>query len=339
MWALKYRPKNFKEVVGQKEAIDVLLSSKDKSSTFILHGESGVGKTTLARIYANEIDGEVIEINGADTNGVDDVRALISSATYVSAFNTYRVFILDECHMLTTQAWNALLKILEESPKSTVWMLCTTEYNKVPQTIKSRSTSLKLNNINKQDMTQHLHHILAHENEVVEEEIIDRIVMSSNGRLREAIVALETYVNSNVLDLPLSTYDIIKLFTNAFSGNTMEVIEVIDTIRHSDIEAIVNFVNDYMKLLLIRKAVLPSELTTEAILEAHTDISPSLLNDMRELQESIWRASKEGTNEWKNTFNFVYEVYDTLMSHYNDFRDAKQSVRIALLKILGDAHE
>ena len=87
MWATKYRPKQYSEVVGQKDAVAILKSSVGKSTTFILHGPSGVGKTTLARIFADSINGEAIEINGADNNGVDNVRNLISSATYQPVFH------------------------------------------------------------------------------------------------------------------------------------------------------------------------------------------------------------------------------------------------------------
>lgn len=342
MWATDYRPKTFEQVVGQPEAISVLKNSVGKASTFILHGDSGVGKTTLARIFADYINGEAIEINGADNNGVDDIRGLISSASYIPAFNDYRVFIIDECHMLTTAAWNALLKILEESPKSTLWMLCTTEYAKVPATIKSRSTVIALKKIPTKLIAETLINIADAEGGDVgvdyKREVVDDIARWSNGRLREAIVQFETYINTGVLNLPYGPRDTIELLVDAFEGRTSKVVKKLDTITNEDVLSIIRFINDYMKLLLLRHE-LPSTVSTADILDNYTDIGSAYLEELRQLQASVWKVSDGQGEQWRVSLDVMYNFYDKMMKHYNDFRNAKEAISIAILHTIGETYD
>lgn len=334
MWALDYRPNDFTTVVEQQNAIDILKNSIGNSTTYILHGDSGVGKTTLARIFANYINGEAIEINGADNNGVDDIRGLISSASYIPAFNDYRVFIIDECHMLTTAAWNALLKILEESPKTTLWMLCTTEYSKIPQTIKSRSTHVKLNKISKKSIKEHLEYILNDKQLNIEASIIDEIVSHSEGRLREAIVALEQYCNTGVLPFAFTTLDAIRLLTYALKGNVKKTQEIINTLYNEDVYTIIRVINDYLKLILLRNE-LGRDVSTEEILDTYTSISSYHVDALRELQEEVWKSVDTGIDQVSGSIDFMYNLYDKMMKHYNDFRDGRLAISIALLHTMG----
>lgn len=330
MWANKYRPKNYDEVVGQDKAVSILKKSTGNATTFILHGPSGVGKTTLARIFADSINGEAIEVNGADNNGVDDVRALISSATYQPVFHDYRVFIIDECHMLTNSAWNALLKILEESPKTTLWMLCTTEPSKIPTTIKSRSTTVPLDIVSKDKLTALLKSILKKENKKVSDEIIYDIVVHSNGRVREAVVHLETYVTTGVLSLPMSTIDIIRLLTALYGKNALYVTSAIEKLTNDDVYSMIRFLSDYLKLLVLRKS-LPQNVKTAEILDNFTSISSFYLDDLRVLQDAIWQAVDTNKEQWEASVHLVYSLYENMMKHYNDFRDTSLSVQVAIL--------
>jgi len=333
MWATKYRPKQYSEVVGQKDAVAILKSSVGKSTTFILHGPSGVGKTTLARIFADSINGEAIEINGADNNGVDNVRNLISSATYQPVFHDYRVFIIDECHMLTTQAWNALLKILEESPPTTLWMLCTTELSKILPTIKSRSTMVPLRKVSREDVEKVLIKIVDAENKNVDGDTLREIAVHSEGRVREAIVQLETYVETGVLTLPFSTLDIIRIMTAIYQKNTAYVVNATENMTNEDMMSFVRFIGDYLKLLLIRKQ-LPKSVTTEEILDQFTSISSQYLPELRTLQDALWQAVDTQEDQWEGSVNLLYKFYDRLMTHYNDFRDTGNSLAVPILYMI-----
>jgi len=142
--ALKYRPKVFEDLVSQKEIVDILryqLQTKTTKNSYLFTGASGCGKTTTARIFANDINegkGQPYEIDAASNTGVDNVRKIIEQAAFKSIDSEYKVFIIDECHMLSLGAWNALLKVLEEPPKHSVFILCTTDPQKIIPTVLSR---------------------------------------------------------------------------------------------------------------------------------------------------------------------------------------------------------
>ena len=130
--ATKWRPSSWDQVAGQESIMLILkkqLSSNSFKNTYIFSGASGSGKTTTARIFANEINnhcGQPIEIDAASNNGVDNVRLISDGAKERSLDSEYKIYIIDEAHMLTNQAWNALLKIIEEPPKYTIFIFCVT---------------------------------------------------------------------------------------------------------------------------------------------------------------------------------------------------------------------
>ena len=138
MLATKYRPNTFSEVVGQQAVIKILQRQieLDKiSQCYLFCGASGCGKTTLARIFAKELNGSfngLVEMDAASNNGVDNVRSIVEDAKQRSISSKYKVFIIDECQSITTQGWQAFLKCIEEPPKFTIFIFCTTDPQKVP---------------------------------------------------------------------------------------------------------------------------------------------------------------------------------------------------------------
>lgn len=210
----KYRPKTFKDVIGQKPAVaslEGMILSNKLNPTLMLSGPYGTGKTTLARIIARYLNCEtrnscgtcksclamdsgthpdVIELNAANTRGIDDIRALIDKAYFNPRYN-YRVFILDECQQLTPQAAQALLKPLEEPPKKTVWILCTTDPQKILPAIKSRSQHIKLNPIKEASITKLLGNICEKENLKFPEKALNLISGLAQGHARNAVMLLE----------------------------------------------------------------------------------------------------------------------------------------------------
>ena len=140
----KYRPQTFKEVLGQDHIVKVLQSSieLDKiAHAYIFSGSRGTGKTSVARIFAKELGtsaNDITEIDAASNTGVDDIRALNESVNTIPFESKYKIYILDEAHMLSKSAWNALLKTLEEPPKHVIFILATTEFEKIPETVVSR---------------------------------------------------------------------------------------------------------------------------------------------------------------------------------------------------------
>ena len=216
----KYRPNNFDEVVGQKVAKDILVNSIIKNKinhAYLFYGIRGTGKTTLARIFSKSINCpsfeeennpcnkcdsckginngssfDVIEIDAASNNGVDEIRTIKENINYLTTDTNYKVYIIDEVHMLTKAAFNALLKTLEEPPRNTIFLLATTEIQKIPSTVLSRTIIINLEVMSEKDIEKGLKVILEGEKVIYEEEVLPYLTLISGGSLRDAISSLET---------------------------------------------------------------------------------------------------------------------------------------------------
>lgn len=213
--AVKYRPKSFDDVVEQ-QAIKDILTDQIKTGTFqhsyLFCGPAGCGKTTAARIFANDINGgkgNPIEVDAASNNGVDDVREIIDGARRKALDSDYKVYIIDECHMLSTGAWNAMLKLLEEPPKTTVFIMCTTDPQKIPATILSRVQRYNFSKISLDNIISRLKYIvIAEEEQIMDEggpdgaysytdEAIQYIAKLADGGMRDAITMMDKCLSLN----------------------------------------------------------------------------------------------------------------------------------------------
>lgn len=205
--ANKYRPKEWSDVIEQKYAVQILqnhLMNKTFNSVYLFLAPAGVGKTTLARLFATKINGvpnSYIEIDAASYNSAEAMRTLVENASSNSIGYEYKIFIIDEVHALSTQAFQVLLKIFEEAPKKTIFMLCTTEYKKVPDTIKSRSLILKLARITSKGLLDRLNYICEQEHYNINSDILNYIANVAHGGLRSGISKLEQIVSAGVNDL------------------------------------------------------------------------------------------------------------------------------------------
>ncbi len=217
-FARKYRPQTFEEVVGQKEVGTILKNSIANGKihhAYLFFGSRGVGKTSMARILAKALncvkgqspdpcnacpnclriskgeDADVGEIDGASNRGIDEIRDLKENAKYRPTASRYKIFIIDEVHMLTEAAFNALLKILEEPPEYVKFIFATTEIHKIPVTILSRCQRFNFNKITIEDIINHLKNIAKKENLNVTDEAIAQIAHRTGGALRDSLVILE----------------------------------------------------------------------------------------------------------------------------------------------------
>lgn len=200
--ANSYRPRKFSEVVGQDYVKEILMNQLETGEVkhaYLFCGGAGTGKTTSARIFAKEVNeghGTPIEIDAASNNGVENVRDIIEDSKFKSLDSRYKVYIIDEVHMLSTGAFNALLKTLEEPPAGTIFILCTTDPQKIPATIMSRVQRFDFTRIPNSDIVTQLAYILESENEQGApyswtKEALAFIGKLANGGMRDAITRLE----------------------------------------------------------------------------------------------------------------------------------------------------
>lgn len=195
--ATKYRPRTFEEVCGNDITVKILnkiVESGNYKNAYLFAGDSGCGKTTCARIFANKINnglGEPIEIDAASNNGVDSVRAIIETANQRSLVGEYKILIIDECQSITIQGWQAFLKGIEETPKYTIFIFCTTEPNKIPQTILNRVQRYNISKIPAKEIKERLMYVCRQEGFTNYEKTCELISKLSQGCMRDALTYLD----------------------------------------------------------------------------------------------------------------------------------------------------
>lgn len=257
----KYRPTNFSSIVGQDVIVDILKNSiinNKVSHAYLFTGPRGTGKTSTAKILAHAVnclnftndicgecsicksldlnDNDIVEIDAASNNGVDEIRSLRDNVNLMPAFCKYKIYIIDEVHMLSTGAFNALLKTLEEPPSHVIFILATTEPNKIPLTILSRCQRFDFNKINMNDLVSRLKYIVNEEGRVVSDNILEQIAKISDGGLRDAINLLD-----QLLSLPDENINIDEVEKLSGKISTQSVYELFSYIINNDLVSILNF--------------------------------------------------------------------------------------------------
>ena len=292
--ALKYRPQVFEDLIGQEiiaETIKNSVISDKAANAFLFTGIRGVGKTTFARIVAKALNCEngvenlckkdfcehcnsivnsnhidVLEMDAASKTGVDDVRELIEFSRYGPTTAKYKIFIIDEVHMLSKQAFNALLKTLEEPPKYLKFIFATTEIKKIPVTVISRCQRFDLSRVKSEELFNYIKMIKDKEGGKVSDEALKLIVKISEGSVRDALSLLDRGLVANQndeelnLDKAQSIYgyfdksSLIELIQNLFSGDEKKVFELYRKIYDSGVDPKI-FLNDFLEVLYYLKNI------------------------------------------------------------------------------------
>lgn len=285
--ALKYRPQTLEELVGQPVTVKLLQSivrSKNYSNAYLFAGNTGSGKTTASRCFAKAINkgqGNPIEINASTNNGIDDVRAIIASASQRSIDSEYKVIVLDECQMMTKDAWNAFLKLLEEPPAYTIFIFCTTDPNKIPSMILNRVQRYNFSAIPQDLIYKRLIYICEQEHFINYEKTCDLISKIVHGCMRDAIMKLEqcamlstdlSLENVKPILNNLSYENMFKLTWLLQDKNEAGILTLIDELASSS-TSLKDFINTYLEFILeltkyilfknINLTTIPSYLATE----------------------------------------------------------------------------
>ncbi len=292
--ALKYRPKTFKDLIGQEIIAETIYNSIKQNraaNAYLFTGIRGVGKTTIARIVAkalnckngienlckekfcenceeisnsNHID--IFELDAASRSSVENTKELIEFSRYAPTSSNYKIYILDECHMLSRQAWNSLLKTLEEPPEYLKFIFATTEIKKVPVTIISRCQRFDLSRVNSAELFKFIKEVKNKENGKINDEALKLIVKISEGSVRDALSLLDRALLSqnekSELDLKeaqkifgyFEKSYLINLFKFLFKGDEKEVIKIYRSIYNQGVEPKI-FLNDFLEILYYVKNI------------------------------------------------------------------------------------
>lgn len=337
----KYRPKTFDDVCGQKVVVQTLkntINNNKLTHAYLFIGPRGTGKTSIAKIFAKTINCEnpkdgnsceecdicklsnenenidIIEMDAASNNGVDEIREIKNHVTLMPTFSKYKVYIIDEVHMLSAGAFNALLKTLEEPPRHVIFILATTEPQKVPLTIMSRCQSFEFKSIPVNLMKEKIQYICDQEKIKIDEEALEQICIDSNGGLRDGISLLDqlnSYTNSNIKK------DDVLLLNGRLSESDINLF--IDYIYNNEIDKAFNFsdkIDEEGKNFIF--------VCEDIIKYIKNSLIDFQINNSNDLIEKI------GKN---NAINIIYQITDYI-NYIRNIKEKKIYFDLLIIKLL-----
>lgn len=317
--AAKYRPRTFDEMVEQTTVVEMVKgmceNSKLETRNFLFVGPPGTGKTSISRVIANKLNdgvGEPIEIDAASNSGVDSMRNIIEQARSYPVGMKWKVFILDEVHAFSNAAWQAALKVFEEVPARTIFLMCTTNPEKIPHTIKSRVQTFQLSKISLSGIENRLKYIIEKENKegqeiTYDDDAISYIAKMANGGMRDSITLLEKAIAGNkhitsvslMESLGLPNYnDFFALLSAYAKKDNTAIADIIDRVYNSGVNFtrwmtdfhsfIINIVK-YILLKDISKTMIPAHYIDRLSKydSRHTIICLKLANKLVKLNQEL----------------------------------------------------
>ena len=330
-----YRPQTFEEVAGQEHIVKTLknaLATGKIAHAYLFAGPRGTGKTTMAKLFAKALNCEhglgcqcneckncvaitegshpdVLELDAASNNGVDEIRELIDKVKYGTILGKYKVYIIDEVHMLSTGAFNALLKTLEEPPEHVIFILATTEPHKILPTILSRCQRYDFNKVSEKDIKERLRAVLQNEGVEYNEEAVELVVQLADGGMRDALSILEKVLafSGNTLNVN----DILSIFA---LESKEEKIKLIHSIINHDMSDVLSRLNNY-----VSKGTDIKRLTEDLLL---------ILKDIVIFNSSANKDYLEALNEEEATelsrnipSDLAIQMIDILMNTVKDYKN------------------
>ncbi len=319
----KYRPGKFGEVIGQEPIIKALLGSLKLgriAHAYLLAGPRGTGKTTIARLLARELEAsanDIYEIDGASNRGIDEIRELREAVLTLPFDSPRKVYIIDEVHMLTREAFNALLKTLEEPPAHVVFIFATTELNKVPETIVSRCQTFAFKKPGTTDLLAAIKRAVKGEGWEVEPAAAEAIALASDGSFRDALGLLQQVAGASK-DKKITVSEVEDL---AGLPKMALVREFISATLDGDLARSLKAVNDNLNagretLIFLKLALrqLREALLLRLAPELHDQIAKNLSPDDEKFLETIGKHAN--ANELPKILKALLEVYDDVRLAY-----------------------
>lgn len=345
-----YRPKTFKDVIGQKFIVHSLMNAIKTNRVvhaYIFAGSRGTGKTSIAKIFAKAINClspingdacglcehcklindnqaiDVIELDAASNNGIDDVRQIIETAQFLPSILNKKVYIIDEAHMLTTQAWNALLKTIEESPKHVIFIFATTELHKIPPTIVSRCQQYLFNRLNNQELTQLIKDVCNKQTIKIDDQSINKIISLADGSARDTLSIIEQIsiysandVNIDKLNKVFGLLDNdkkIDFINRLISGQIKEIFDQLDNYFTIGVD-ITQLTHDIISLLIDKLIYLQTkDLSMLKILNANNinafDLTYNQLIEMINIWQEVYGNIKIASD---SRFYFELAIFKCL---------------------------
>tara|TARA_B100002019_G_scaffold28501_1_gene22382 strand:+ start:972 stop:2612 length:1641 start_codon:yes stop_codon:yes gene_type:complete len=316
--SLKYRPSTFEDVVGQQHVTRTLINSIKENkipSALLFCGPRGVGKTSSARIFAREINNyskedelsfNIFELDAASNNKADDIRDLIEKVRIPPQKGKYKVYIIDEVHMLSKHAENAFLKTLEEPPPYVVFILATTEKNKILPTIISRCQIYDFNRIKEAEIVEYLNQICEKENIEFELPALNLIAKKSDGSMRDSLTILDrvvNYSNNKILiketSILLNVIDddkYLEIVQKTQNGNLVNAIEIFNKLSDSGIdekEFMIGLIEYYRNLILLKVSNFSFQNEDEKhLIIANQTSNSNIINIIKTIETSIFNYDK-----------------------------------------------
>ena len=372
----KYRPSKFSEVSGQKYIVDILknaVKTQNISHAYLFSGPRGTGKTSVAKIFAKSVnclksttgeacgkceickalkenDIDIIEIDAASNNGVDEIREIRNNVKLMPTVGKYKVYIIDEVHMLSPGAFNALLKTLEEPPQHIIFILATTEIQRIPLTIMSRCQKFDFKKISNKDIEKKLHEILKLEEKELSDDVISLIAKISDGGLRDAINLLDQVLtssndnvtvddiynlNGDISELELELYSIIDrliLLTRNININN-NVNNYFDSETQKKYEKYFNLSNDITNYISNKLITLSSEIRKSEEQKLLLEIN------LLEIIENLHSESSKKEEKVVNNMKIDSEEIDIKNNQNDDKIISREIISIRINNVLADANK
>jgi len=311
-----YRPERFKDVRGQDHVVSVLeaaIKNKKIGHAYLFSGSRGTGKTSIARIFAKEIgviEKDLYEIDAASNRGIDDIRELREGVHVMPFSSPYKFYIIDEAHMLTKEAWNALLKTLEEPPSHAIFILATTERHKVPDTIQSRCELYTFKQPSRELLAETVSDIAKKEKYTLEQSAADLIALLAEGSFRDALGILQKVITISK-DKKIEIKEV-EAVTGAPSATLVRAL--VEALAKKDAEkamqAISEAVKENMDIRVLTKLVMHrvrAVLLLRYVPEMKKDIAEELSDEDIKMAESLAKDKEMAISS--NTLKTLLEAY------------------------------